>query len=564
MANNSSDSSHAAASSDSDNDHPRTPSLAAVASRSRANTGRSSKAPSKIPKLRTASVSKVQAPVSPPRTPADRGTAPAALNWGSGGEWSALVGEIRRSGAEVESEVVEDDGLPVEVSGDAQDLPSESPVASSGLFDDFEHATTDLMRPFDSIQPKEVSDDDEPLIVFEDVDQQGGEGEEVEFHGGVFLERESSDSAASPTSDSEHFDTHKVYALKERFGADGGFNGVSDDEEFPVVSVLKDFEQRIVEQHGPHETAERETDLSNVNASQTSGLDPDMPPISDAEQSRDAGRLGTVGDDEQHADLPDSNDVDHHISEQPDLHEIAVQETERSDAGVPHTSDSDVSDMELPAAIIHGPFLNLMDTKPTAESRSTVSPEIVLRGLIRDAHPETIHFTLPHSSFSPNDLREGLQYSHSMLQAATSRLTMLEILDNETTSMTGADLRRWIALANNSNPSARAKSRLSVIFESLSIGEMKAALEELVQSRLVVEGEVEKTQMSLMRMAVAKERQEKSAVIPVKRAADFGKEGSSSINKRRVFEEDDETLYDAFLTAIMVLLIGVLYLCIRE
>lgn len=60
MANNSSDSSHAAASSDSNNDHPRTPSLAAVASRSRANTGRSSMAPSKIPKLSTASVSKIK------------------------------------------------------------------------------------------------------------------------------------------------------------------------------------------------------------------------------------------------------------------------------------------------------------------------------------------------------------------------------------------------------------------------------------------------------------------------------------------------------------------------
>jgi hypothetical protein len=126
--------------------------------------------------------------------------------------------ELRRSVGKVENEVVEEDdhASPVEVSEEAQDLPSESAVASSGLFDDFEKAAADLRRPFDYVQPKEVSDDDEPLIVFEDVYQQGVEGEETGVYGGVFLEGESSDSAGSPSSDSEHFEAHNAYALKER------------------------------------------------------------------------------------------------------------------------------------------------------------------------------------------------------------------------------------------------------------------------------------------------------------------------------------------------------------
>ena len=633
MANNSSDSSHAATNSDNDSDHPRTPPLPpAAAPRSRTNTGRSFTAASKIPKLRTASVSKVQAPVSPPRTPADRDTAPAALDWGSGGEWSALIGEVRRSAAEMEGEAVDDDGLPVEVSEEKEEPLLQPTMASSGLFDEFEHSTASLKGPFDSIQPKEVSDDDDPLIVFEDADQQGGEGGGEEVHGGVTLEGESSDATASQTSDSEHSDLHASSALKEKITATESFDGSSDDEELPVVSVMKGSERHITEPHGPQGSAGKEAYLAGADASQTSGSESDTHPTSDPKKSGDISGLEIVGDDADHSVTSASKDVHQPIPEQQHFHENAMEETEfsdadtslisgfnwdmhvisepkqsgksghlentsndarqpcvsasrdvaqpifeqqdlyenvmqekgPSDADVCHASDSDVSEMELPAAIIRGPFLNLMDRRSAAESRASVAPELVLRGLIRDAHPETIHFTLPHSSFSPDDLRGGLQYAYSMLQAATSKLALLELLDNETTSMTGADLRRWIALADNSNPRANAKPRISVIFESLSIREMKAALEELVQSRLVVEGEVEKTRMSLLSKVVAKERQESSVVVPVKRAADFDKGGGSSSKKRRVSEEDNETLFDAFLTAIMVLLIGVLYLYVRE
>ena len=496
MANNS-DSSHAT-SSGSDSDHPRTPPLAAA--HSRTNPGRSLNAPSKIPKLRTASVGQVQAPVSPPRTPADRDTAPAALDWGSGGEWSALVGEIKSSSSEVESEAVEDDGESrVEVRKNADDLPQQSAVASSELLDDFEHSTAEHKRSFESVRSKEVSDnDDEPLIVFEDVDQRGdehGEEEGDELQGGVVLETESSGAASSQTSDTELSIIHATSALKQS-GFTESSEEVSDEDELPVVAVMKESKQHTIGQDGPHGMAEQETELS--------------------------------------------------------------------DADISHTSDSDVSEMELSTAAIDGSSLSINEEHHTTERGAVVSPEMVLRGLVRDAHPDMVHFTLPHSLFSPNDLQKGLQYAYIALQVATSKLAMLELLNDETTNMTGSDLRRWIALVDNSTARTCTEPRISVVFESLSVGEKKAALEELVQSRLVVKGEVEQTRALLRRRILAKELQERNAVTPVKRTAEFDKEGGSRSKKRRVSKEDSETAFDAFLTLIMVVLVGALYRCVRD
>lgn len=609
-----------------------------------------------------------------------------------------------RGGSEVEDEAVDDgDVEPVEVSEDAKDLPLEEVMASSGLFGEFEGAKAHSEGAInDGIEPKEVSDDDYgSLIVFEDGDQRdnGGEGEEA--HGGAVLDGESFGGAGSLSSDSELFDIHGTSALRERYGAAESADGLSDDEVFPVVSVLEDSEQHIVEQHGLrdtaeektesseaytsqtsdsdseihatsgpehtndsdsfkqvndneelpvasaskdlgqhvleqpedlHETTTQESDLSDIDTSQpsgsesdmhttpatkqsddtdsfekvsdgeklsvmstpsdsdqhifeqhdlhehamqgsdlsasdafqSSGSDSDIDTTSDPKQPGDTDRIEKLGN-EQYADVPSPKDVGQQIFEQKNPHETTIQETELSDTEVSHTSDSDVSDMQLPTTItIRGPFLNIAERGRTLERGATVSREMVLRGLIRDAHPEMIHFTLPHSMFSPDDLRNGLQYAYSMLQVATSKLAILALLDDETTNMTGSDLRRWVELADNLNLRNRSESRISVIFESLSIGEMKAALEELVQSRLVLEGEVEKAQMLLMGKVVAKERHEKSAVIPAKRAAELDQEGGISTKKRRVCEENNETALDAFLTAIMVVLISVLYLCVHE
>jgi hypothetical protein len=604
-----------------------------------------------------------------------------------------VVSDIKRSATKVEDLAVDDDDdiPPVEVSENADSLPQQSAVASSGLFDDFEHAEDVPKQPFDSVAPREVSDDDyEPLEVFEDVDQQGDQ-EEEEVHGGVVLDEISSDGAASQSSDSELFDLRTTRTLREHYSAAESSSEASDDEHFPVVSVLTESEQHTIRQDGPLEAAEQESDLADADASQKTGSDSDRHATSDPKRLGDTDQLEKVGDDEQHdvvpaskdveqhiseqqirhgdvmqeSDLSDadatqtsaidfdtqttsdpeqpgdtdglekvsddeqhavvsaSNDVDQNIFEQQELQEIAMQEsvisdadasqtsgsdsdihtapapkhaggsesleifdhdeqhpvvltskdvdqptdtqeTGPSDADVSHTSDSDVSGMQLSASIIRGPFLSPMGRDHTVENRPTVPPEIVLRGLIRDAYPEMIHFTLPHSLFSPDDLRKGLQYAYSMLQAATSELTILELLADEAMNMTGNDLRRWIELVDNAFPLPCSQSRITAIFESLSIGELKAAIEELVHSRLAVEGEAEKTRLSLQSEMVAKERQEKSMVIPAKRAAKFDAEGDSSSKKRRVSEEDSETALDAFLTATMVVLIGVLYLYVRE
>jgi hypothetical protein len=119
-----------------------------------------------------------------------------------------LVGNLKASTGEIDSEAVNDEAPLAEVSKDSEDLSVQSAMTSSGLFDDYEHTSSDFEQPSDVLQSKEVSDDDEPLIVFEDVDQQEGLEEEAEENvtEGVVLETESSNTAASQTSDSEHSD----------------------------------------------------------------------------------------------------------------------------------------------------------------------------------------------------------------------------------------------------------------------------------------------------------------------------------------------------------------------
>jgi len=392
-----------------------------------------------------------------------------------------MVSDIKRNATEMDSEPIGDDIPPARVSKKMEEPLPQSTMASSGLFSDPEDSASDLEQPYHPIHSEEVRDDDEPLIVFEDTDQQ--EGEEAEVHGGVVLETESSDAAGFQSSDHEQ-------------SSDTGRSiDTSDDDELPIVSTL-------------------------------------------TEHSR-------------------------HVSEQDDPHESDMEEAELSEAEASHTSDSDVPVMQLPAVTIRGPFLNTSQREHPTETGPVVSPEMVLCGLIRDAQPEMIHFTWPHSLFSPNDLLNGLQYAHSMLQAATSKLAILALLSDYTTNMSATDLRRWIALVDNSNPQTRTESRMTVIFESLSVGEMKAALEELVQSRLVVEGELGETRWSLLEMMVAKERQERHATPSVKTTVGLDDKTEHGTNERLV-SADDDMAFDTFVTAVMVVLIGALYSCVRD
>lgn len=533
---NSSDSSQAI-SSGSDSDRPRTPAL--IAPRKRTNTGLSATAPSKIPKLKPTTTH--QSSFSPPRTPANRDTATAALDWGSGGEWSSFVREIKHSTIEMDSKPVDDGALLVDHSVDAHDggvaesvddAPLQISMTASGLFSDSGHTTPDLERSSDPIQPKEVSDDDEPRIGLE-VDEQ----EAREEGAGIVLESQSFYATASLTSDSEHSDMLTTSDTERTSDAQQS-NEVSEDEELPIVSASSDIDQHNLDQNDLHEIAMPESELSDNEASHSSDSD-ELPALSSLE--------GVV----------------EHKSEQIDLHETAMPVSEFSDVGAYLTSDSDVSVIQLPTVRIREPFLNIAMKDHAASHSAGVSPETVLRGLVRDAHPETIHFTLPHSQFSPDDLRKGLQYAYSMLQAATSKSVILELLDDDTTDLSATDLRRWIALVDHSKPQGGPESRMSVVFESLSVGEMKVALEELVQSKLVVEGEAERKRTSLVKRILAKERQEKSTTSLGEKVARCDKEIEDNSTQSQV-SDGNETAFDAILTAVMVVLIGALYLCVRD
>lgn len=576
---NSSDSSQAISSgSGSDSDRPLTPGL--IAPRKRTNTGLSATAPSKIPKLKPTATN--QSSLSPPRTPADRDTATATLDWGSGGEWSSLVRDVKHSTTEMDPKPVDDAALLVDahpggLSENADYAPVRLSIASSGLFNDSGQTTPDLERSHDSIQPKEVSDDDEPLIVLEEDDQQP---REEFFQAGVVPQTESSDAAASLTSDSEHSDMLTTSDAEQTSDANQS-DEASEDEELPTVTASSDIDQHTIEENDLNESATSETELSDTDGSRSFASEelpalstledvvehkPDQadlhetampePELSDSDVSHSSasGRLPT---------LSIIKNVIEHKSEQTDLHETAMPESEFSDVDASVTSDSDVFITQPPTVRIRGPFLNIAMKDHAAGSSARVSPETVLRGLVRDAHPEMIHFTLPHSHFSPDDLRKGLQHAYGMLQVATSKSVILALLEDDTTDIGAGDLRRWIALVDHSNPKGRSETHMSVIFESLSIGEMRAALEELVQSRLVTEAEAERKRTLLVKRMMAKERQEKIANSLVEKVARCSRDVEGDSIKSQV-SDDNETAFDALLTAVMVVLIGALYICNRE
>ena len=69
------------------------------------------------------------------------------------------------------------------------------------------------------------------------------------------------------------------------------------------------------------------------------------------------------------------------------------------------------------------------------------SSQTILRSLIRGAHREMMYFTLPHERFSLDDLRQGLDYAFSMLQAAQSKLAILEVLHDDMPGLDAVQLR---------------------------------------------------------------------------------------------------------------------------
>lgn len=168
------------------------------------------------------------------------------------------------------------------------------------------------------------------------------------------------------------------------------------------------------------------------------------------------------------------------------------------------------------------------------------SPQTILRGLIRDAHREMMYFTLSHSSFTLDDLRDGLDYAFSMLQAAITKLAILSVLLDDMACIEAADIRNWTASIDCLNPKTCYEPRVPVVFECLSAGEARLALAELVQSRMIVEDEVKRVKLLLEHKAEDLDRKMDLQMC-----------------------EDDDAALDAWMTAIMVVVIGALYLAVR-
>jgi hypothetical protein len=192
------------------------------------------------------------------------------------------------------------------------------------------------------------------------------------------------------------------------------------------------------------------------------------------------------------------------------------------------------------------------------------SSQIVLRGLIRGAHREMMYFTLSHEGFSLDDLRQGLGFAFSVLAAAQSKQAILAILHDDMTGLSAAHLRSWMTQIDRIHPQTRHEPRMFVMFESLSPGEIRVALAEVVQSRLIVEDEVKRTKTLLIKRLAELESNAKS---PGSMGA-WSDVVSSLQNEFAGTAEgllgEKEADWDAVLTAVMAVMIVGFYLCVRE
>jgi hypothetical protein len=576
------------ASSGSDSDHPHTPSPEAP--RIRASTGGPYTAPSKIPKMSTAVIHPLSH--SQPATPIDSGATSRSLDWG-GGDWSILAEEVERKSTEMLPLPTDAGILPAKDSlsehtggqmttSDAPPLQSPTRVSlPSSDHDctsryDAEHARTS--SPF-----KESNDEDKSrtasalrAVVQPDYDRDV-------LHAANIPETELSDADDFHASGSDDFATRDInqptFELKDISTAIMSEIELSDADASPdsdsVDSVAQDIDQPIIEPDTSNTATMLETDFSDTDVSYNSDTGDSVTqgisqPVIGPENSDTTTMLEVALSDRDSSHDSDSGesatkDVIQLASVPKDLDTTTMLETEISDADVSHDSDSDVSIIQLPTVRIRGPFLNVAMQDRPVKTSSGPSPQTILRGLIRDAHREMMYFTLPHLQFSLNDLRQGLDFAYSMLQAVTSKSAILNSLQdmNDTNDMSAADLRRWIAHVDDLDPQTRHEPRVMAIFESLSAGELKISLAELVQSRIIVEDEVKQTRALLLDQVMAKEGKERDAISTVDVAADHD-EGSNGRSALSEFVDVDEPAWDALLTAIMIALFGALYISVRE
>jgi hypothetical protein len=577
-------------SSGSDSDHPHTPSPAAP--HIRANADGPCTAPSKIPKMSTAATHPLSH--SQPATPMDSSAASLSLNWG-GVEWSILAEEVERKSTEMLPDQADDGVLSKEDPTSERDGGQittsdaalvQSPTKFSGSFSDYGCASTyDAEHAHEPSQSKEPSDEaNESVAPDLRVVHQPSSAPEV-LHAAAIPETELSDTDASHASESDESSTQEsadqllcgpkdydTATMPEVELSDPDTSSSSDSTE----SVEQDIPQLTFEPKSSNAATMLETEVSDTDVSHDSDSGESVtqevsqpnigPRDSDAATIPERELMNTDASPGSRSGESATKDIIQPTfePEPKDPDTTTMLETELSDTDASNESDSDVSIMQLPTVRIRGPFLNIAMQDRAVKSNFGPSPQTILRGLIRDAHREMMYFTLPHSQFSLNDLRQGLDFAYSMLQAVTCKLAILNSLQdvNDANHMSAADLRRWIAHVDHLDPQTRHEPRILAIFESLSAGELKTALAELVQSRIIVEDEVKQARASLMDLVNAREEKLSVATSAVDVAVhDKGLGGCSTLC---AFLDAEEPSWDALLTVVMVALFGALYISVRE
>jgi hypothetical protein len=571
-------------SSGSHSDHPHTPSPAAP--RVRASTDGPYTAPSKIPKMIAAATHPLSHSQS--ATAIESGAGSLSLNWG-GGEWSILADETERKSTEMLTIPTDDGVLSKEVSisehAGGQMTASDtalvqSPAKLSDSFNDHDCASTPDAGHAHNSSPSEATSDEDDTRTAPALKAVGQPSWDPEvLHSATILETELSDTDAShasgsdesatqntdqPTFERKDFDTATMPNIElsdtdASSGSDSAESVAQDiaqlafkpnpskpatmlETEFPVPDVSHDFDsgESVTQEVSQPYIGPKDSDTVTIPERELSDTD--------VSTDSDSGESAT-------------KDIIQPTFEPKHPDTTIMLETELSDTDVSHESDPDVSIIQLPTVRIRGPFLNIAMQDHPVRTSFGPSPQTILRGLIRDAHREMMYFTLPHSQFSIDDLRQGLDFAYSMLQAVTSKSAILNSLQdmNDLNDMSAADLRRWMAHVDHLDPQTRNEPRILAIFESLSAGELEIALAELVQSRIIVEDGVTQTRALLKDQVMTKE--EKSRVATPKVDVPADPDGLSALC---AFLDAEEPSWDALLTAIMVALFGALYISVRE
>ena len=174
-----------------------------------------------------------------------------------------------------------------------------------------------------------------------------------------------------------------------------------------------------------------------------------------------------------------------------------------------------------------------------------------------------MYFTLPHERFSLDDLRQGLDYAFIMLQAAQSKLAILEILHDDMPDLDAVQLRCWMARINHLDSHTRHEPRMFVMFESLSPGEIRVALAEVVQSRLIVEDEVKRTKSLLTRRLTELECNTKTSAFRGAWVDSVRILLNESVGTANGLLGEEEAELDAVFTAVMAVMVIGFYLCVR-